>query len=233
MIIFPKLDEVSRNILCYVAAHGPVTMYRVARDLNLHFSHVYRKAHRLEVMDMLRRISNGRAAMYEASLWGYIYCYKFSKGGDLILAKIKNLLGLTSFEIYEVESFLKLYLAVADVDAPLSDLPTMVAYLYGKCHGDLKKCGSEALGDYWEPASRIVAYGFIQLLKKLLGDSVVVADRDFFVVVNPQRRFAIASCRLCGVDRYCFLNGCDKLRQRLEVRLGEVLKRGEVLTPWS
>lgn len=229
MILFPKLDDISRNILCYVATNGPVTMYRVARDLHLHFSHVYRKAHKLESAEMIRRTETNRAAMYEASLSGYLYCYKLGHSRELMLARIRHHLGLNGFDTAEVESFLKIYLSMADRGAPISDLATMVVYLFEKCRGDFERC---VAGDEWARASRIVAYGLIHLIRKLVGDSAIVSDRDFFVVINPKRRFAVAFCKLCGGDRYCFIDGCEQLRQRIEKKLREGLKV-EGAAAWS
>lgn len=68
MLYWPKLDDSANNIVAYVVSNGPVTMYRVARYLNLHFSHAYRKSKKLEDSGLLTSIGGPRASLYDATV---------------------------------------------------------------------------------------------------------------------------------------------------------------------
>jgi len=70
-------DQLLSEVLRYIILRGPATAYRIARDLNLHFTQAYRKASRLERFGMARRAANHRGSMFEATERGIVTCYYF------------------------------------------------------------------------------------------------------------------------------------------------------------
>ncbi|MEL9990008.1 MAG: hypothetical protein QXP98_03400 [Thermoproteus sp.] len=221
MYIFPKIDESTQLILSYVAIKGPVTMYRVARDLSLHFSHTYRRAKRLERLGLIYRISTNNISLYEATLAGYIYCYTHGvEPKDVILSKVGRLLGLGGFAVEDIEGFLKFYLALSGGAPPPAGLATMVAYILERCGGDYVDCLKGFDRATAVSASRIMAYGVIEITRRLFKVGHVVADRDYLAIVDVKRgRIVAAHCRICGFDRYCGLDPCPTLVQRVEHKL--------------
>ncbi len=209
----PELEDNARLILCFVSVHGPVTMYRVARELSLHFSYAYRKASMLEHMGLLKKVSESRANLYDSTMRGLVYSYLIGCSTEVVLYKIAKFLGLTNFSQLEVESFLKFYFSIADRDAPLSNLSVMVSYI-------LERCGKTLCRDRPEMplASRVIAYGLIQMVQRYFGNSIILVDRDYFAIVNDKEVLA-AHCRLCGRDKYCTYVTCDTLRSVIEIRL--------------
>lgn len=114
-----KVDETARAMVSFVAVNEPVTMYRVARGLNMHFSHVYRKVNKLVAQRLLEPASAGRSTVYYATVRGLLIPLIYGTAPkSLILAKIKRRLRLESFSDEEVEAFLKFYGRVAAGDAP-------------------------------------------------------------------------------------------------------------------
>lgn len=226
MLYWPKLDDSAKNIVAYVVSNGPVTMYRVARDLNIHFSHAYRKARKLEQMGFLTSTGGPRASLYDASIKGLLYTYSTKMASlDITLSKLREALGLRMFSLEEVNAFIKFFLSLADRDAPVTSIATMVSYI-------LDKCGSEYVGcmsvlDHRDRvlASRVVAYGIINMIHRFFGDAVVIADEGYFALVNLRNGSLMAvQCRLCGREKYCSLDPCPSLQRVIETRLRNVGK---------
>ncbi|ABP50796.1 MAG: hypothetical protein QW677_09040 [Pyrobaculum sp.] len=227
MLNLPSLDHSAHEILSYIAIKGPVTMYRVARDLSYHFSHTYRKAYKLEKLGLIKKVDNGRAALYEATLGGYVYCYLAGiEPRKVVVSKISKMLGLDHFSVEEVESFLKLYISAADHYAPLGGFVTMVSYLLERCGWEVERCAK--LGEKeLILATRVISYGIISLIRRFYAQSLIITGRDYFVVYDVEKmRLLAAHCRLCGRDKYCSLDPCPTLRNEVEPRLKVIIQRG-------
>lgn len=183
-----KLDVSAEKIMAYVVSNGPVTMYRVARDLNIHFSHAYRKARKLEQMGLLTSIGGPRASLYDASIKGLLYAYSMEMASlHITLSKLREALGLKMFSLEEVNAFIKFFLSLADRDAPVTSMATMVSYILDKCGPEYVGCMSVLDHGDRVLASRVMAYGIINMIRRFFGDSVITADEGYFDLVNLKR----------------------------------------------
>lgn len=232
MPMFPSLDHNEKLILGYIALKGPITMYRVARDLSYHFSHTYRKAAKLEKLGLIRKGPLGRAAQYEATIYGYMYCYANGiEPKEVLLAKISKLLGLSHFTLEEVEGFLKFYLSIADNHAPVNGFLTMTSYILEKCNWDPMSCLNGGSKEQ-VLTSRVISYGIVSLIKRIYNHNVIVADDDYFVVFDTEKwRIVAAHCKLCGRDKYCSLDPCPTLTKKVELKLKALLGKSPLPKP--
>ncbi len=221
MLYWPKLDDSANNIVAYVVSNGPVTMYRVARDLNLHFSHAYRKSKKLEDSGLLTSIRGPRSSLYDATVRGLLYAYVAKLASrEIILKKLRVVLGLHLFSLEEVESFIKFFLTVANKEAPVGSLAPMVSYILDKCGSDYTRCMANLDERDRVLASRVMAYGIIKLIHNFFGDSLVVADEGYYAIVKLSTRQLLAvQCKLCGREKYCSLDPCPSLKDIIEVKL--------------
>jgi len=119
-------DPLLSEILRYIILRGPVTAYRIARDMNLHFTQAYRKVSRLEHFDMVRRVANGRGDMFEATERGIVMCYYFGCASWEIL--IDKLAARHRLPRTALRAFLDEYLDHFKNDAVVDDIPVMVFY---------------------------------------------------------------------------------------------------------
>jgi len=119
-------DPVLSEILRYLIFRGPSTAYRIARDLNLHFTQAYRKASRLEHFGLVRRINNHRGDMFEVTERGLILCYYYGcLNWETILDKLAARQKLPRLVI---RTFLDEYLTYFKEEALIDDLLVMAFY---------------------------------------------------------------------------------------------------------
>jgi len=121
-----KDDVLLSEILRYIILRGPVTAYRIARSLNIHFTQAYRKVTRLEHFGMVRRVANRRGDMFEATERGIIICYYFNCANwEILIDKLATRHQLPRFAL---RAFLDAYLDHFKNDAIIDDVPVMVFY---------------------------------------------------------------------------------------------------------
>ncbi|MFN3805523.1 MAG: hypothetical protein ACK4SY_10750, partial [Pyrobaculum sp.] len=188
-------------------------MYRVARELSLHFSHVYRKAQRLESLGFLERVVDSRRVLYGVTTYGLLYSYLDGCGGEVAVAKIGKRLGLEGFLLEEIEAFLKFYLSIADRDAPISGVLTMTSYILERCGEGLCMEKPEAA-----LASRVVAFGIIQMVKKWFGNTIIITDDRYFTIIDKKGKIVATQCKLCEREKYC-TTPCPTLTQTIEPKI--------------
>jgi len=214
-----NVDETTKAMVSFVAVNEPVTMYRVARGLNMHFSHVYRKVNKLVAQRLLEPASAGRSTVYYATTRGLLIPLIYGTAPkSLILAKIKRRLKLESFSDEEVEAFLRFYGRIATGDVPLEGLELMGAYLATRCGNRLENCFSQMERGVAVLASRVAAYAVISLVRKIFDEVLVVRDENYTAVLFKKDggyRFFAAHCKMCGQDRYCSLDLCPKLMEKI------------------
>jgi len=218
-----KVDETARAMVSFVAVNEPVTMYRVARGLNMHFSHVYRKVNKLVAQRLLEPASAGRSTVYYATVRGLLIPLIYGTAPkSLILAKIKRRLRLETFSDEEVEAFLKFYGRVAAGDAPLEGLELVGAYLATRCGNRLENCFSQMERGDAVLASRVAAYAVISLVRKIFDEALIVRDEEYTAVLFREdggyKLFA-AHCKMCGRDKYCSLDPCPTLMEKILGRI--------------
>jgi len=119
-------DQLLSEVLRYIILKGPATAYRIARDLNLHFTQAYRKAARLERFGMARRAANHRGSMFEATERGVVMCYYFGCAHWEIL--IDKLVARHRLPGPVLRAFLDAYLDYFKNDAVVDDIPVMAFY---------------------------------------------------------------------------------------------------------
>ncbi|MDT7874464.1 MAG: ArsR family transcriptional regulator [Pyrobaculum sp.] len=119
-------DQLLSEVLRYIILKGPATAYRIARDLNLHFTQAYRKAARLERFGMARRAANHRGSMFEATERGIVMCYYFGCDNWEIL--INKLAARHRLPGPVLRAFLDTYLDHFKNDAVVEDIPVMAFY---------------------------------------------------------------------------------------------------------
>ncbi|MFN7105219.1 MAG: hypothetical protein ACK4M3_01320 [Pyrobaculum sp.] len=188
-------------------------MYRVARELSLHFSHVYRKAQQLESFGFVERFVDSRRVLYSATTYGLLYSYLDGCGGDVVVAKISKKLGLEGFTTGEVEAFLKFYLSIADRGAPISSVLTMTSYI-------LERCGERLCMENPEAtlASRVVAFGIVQMVKKWFGNTIIITDDKYFTIIDKKGKIVATQCKICEREKYC-TTPCPTLTQTIEPKI--------------
>jgi len=119
-------DQLLSEVLRYIILKGPATAYRIARDLNLHFTQAYRKAARLESLGMTRRTANHRGSMFEATERGIVMCYYFGCVNRELL--IDMLAARHRLPRPVLRAFLDAYLDHFKNDAVVDDVPVMAFY---------------------------------------------------------------------------------------------------------
>jgi predicted transcriptional regulator len=119
-------DQLLSEVLRYIILKGPATAYRIARDLNLHFTQAYRKAARLEHFGMARRAANCRGSTFEATERGIVMCYYFGCAHWEIL--IDKLAARHRLPGPVLRAFLDAYLDHFKNDAVVDDIPVMAFY---------------------------------------------------------------------------------------------------------
>ncbi|MFP3211653.1 MAG: ArsR family transcriptional regulator [Thermoproteus sp.] len=119
-------DQLLSEVLRYIILRGPATAYRIARDLNLHFTQAYRKASRLERFGMARRAANHRGSMFEATERGIVTCYYFGCANWEVL--IDKLAARHKLPKPALRAFLDAYLDHFKNDALVDDVPIMAFY---------------------------------------------------------------------------------------------------------
>ena len=119
-------DQLLSEVLRYIILRGPATAYRIARDLNLHFTQAYRKAARLERLGMARRTANHRGSMFEATERGVVMCYYFGCANWELL--IDKLAARHRVPGPVLRAFLNAYLDYFKNDAVVDDIPVMAFY---------------------------------------------------------------------------------------------------------
>ncbi len=119
-------DQLLSEVLRYIILKGPATAYRIARDLNLHFTQAYRKAARLERFGMARRTANHRGSMFEATERGIVICYYFGCANWEPL--IDKLAARHRLPGPILRAFLDAYLDHFKNDAVVDDIPVMAFY---------------------------------------------------------------------------------------------------------
>jgi len=117
-------DQLLSEVLRYIILKRPATAYRIARDLNLHFTQAYRKAARLERFGMARRAANHRGSMFEAAERGIVMCYYFGCANWEIL--INKLAARHKLPRPVLRAFLDTYLDHFKNDAVRDDNPLLV-----------------------------------------------------------------------------------------------------------
>lgn len=218
-----NVDETTKAMVSFVAVHEPVTMYRVARGLNMHFSHVYRKVNKLVAQRLLEPVSAGRSTVYYATVRGLLIPLIYGTAPkSFILAKIKRRLRLDSFSDEEVEAFLRFYGRIAAGDAPLEGLELVGAYLATRCGNKFENCFSQMEREEAVLASRVAAYAVISLVRKIFDETLIVRDKDYTAVLfkeNGEYRLFAVHCKMCGRDRYCNLDPCLTLMEKIWGRI--------------
>jgi len=119
-------DQLLLEVLRYMILRGPATAYRIARDLNLHFTQAYRKVARLERFGMAKRAANHRGSMFEVTEKGIVICYYFGCANWELL--IDMLAVRHKLSRAALRAFLDAYLDYFKTDAIVEDLPIMAFY---------------------------------------------------------------------------------------------------------
>ena len=119
-------DQLLSEVLRYIILRGPATAYRIARDLNMHFTQAYRKAARLESLGMAKRVANHRGSMFEATERGVVMCYYFGCANWELL--IDKLAARHKLPGPVLKAFLDSYLDYFKNDAVMDDIPVMAFY---------------------------------------------------------------------------------------------------------
>jgi len=119
-------DMLLSEVLRYIILRGPATAYRIARDLNMHFTQAYRKAARLESLGMAKRVANHRGSMFEATERGVVMCYYFGCANWELL--IDKLAARHKLPGPVLKAFLDSYLDYFKNDAVMDDIPVMAFY---------------------------------------------------------------------------------------------------------
>ena len=173
-----RLDSYSESIISYVVINGPVTMYQVARDLNYHFSLTYRKAKKLEQLGFLKAERGPLSTLYDVTVYGLLYCFiNDNAPKNVVIHKLKRLLGLETFSDEEVESFIKFFIKVTDHDLSMLNLSTMITYIVYKCGADYLRCMSTLDDKDRSLARQVMTYGITQTIYKLLSAQVRDLER--------------------------------------------------------
>lgn len=119
-------DKILRDVMSYIVSRGPATAYKIANDLNYHFSQVYRKVRRLEKYGLIERSNGHRGDLLASTVRGLIVCYYYNCASqELILNKLRKNLNIDKEHLAR---FLDVYLEYAKGGAPIDELPIMIFY---------------------------------------------------------------------------------------------------------
>ena len=90
-----RIDSTDLSIIRTLIERGPCTMYRVARELDAYFSHIYRKARKLECLGLITPIFNGRISVYSTTALGCLVCLDYEcTGRDLVYKRLVEAWGV-------------------------------------------------------------------------------------------------------------------------------------------
>lgn len=233
---FIRIDDFERKILSYIVLKEPITLYRVAVDLDLNFSTVYKKAYTLSDYGLIREVKlKSHGSHYESTVKGLISCLINDCGLDmnLILSKIRGKWGLTMLGNDSVLAFLfvvvRLFSIEDIINLSLLNKPNVLALMiYDYCGSDLRRCllSHGIDGAIASKAGEVFAYYLVKFFSSVVGSSGhFIKGERFYAVLDSKGYIIAALCNLCDLNRYCTGEvACPRLYEAVKTYRRQSLK---------
>ncbi|WP_069806368.1 hypothetical protein [Vulcanisaeta thermophila] len=221
-----RMDDFVKRILSYIIMRGSVTLYRVAVDLGMNFSTVYKKANYMVEEGLIRKARfKPTSYRYESTIKGLLSCVAYECADyNYVVSALKRKWGLPQLRDEDVAALLHVltsFITRNNFSLELLEMPLNTVFLlYNSCGSDIYKCllSYGVSNDVASRISNVFAYYMVRFMRNLVGEWGYFVETDKYQVLIDSKGFVIAAlCTLCGSTRYCtgeFV--CSKLYDNLQ-----------------